>query len=144
MAKKPTKAKAKKTTKKVVAKKTTKKVVAKKVTAATPKLASSAVANKQTKVEIYTDLAEATGLEKKSVKKVMEALQNQIARHLKNRGSGEITLPELGIKVRRAVKPATKARKGRNPFTGEEIMIKAKPKRTTAKVTALKALKELV
>ena len=50
----------------------------------------------------------------------------------------------LGIKVRKAIKPATKSRKGRNPFTGEEITISAKPKRTTAKVTALKALKELV
>ena len=111
---------------------------------ATSKFATSAIADKQTKAEIYTDLAEAIGLDKKSIKNVMMALQNQITRHLKQRGSGEISLPELGIKVRKAVKPATKARKGRNPFTGEEITIAAKPKRTTAKVTALKALKELV
>tara|TARA_R110000868_G_scaffold14120_7_gene66002 strand:+ start:3631 stop:4044 length:414 start_codon:yes stop_codon:yes gene_type:complete len=137
MVKKTTKAKAKKTV-------AATKVTVKKAPAAVSKLATSAVPKKQTKVEIYTDLAEATGLEKKAVKSVMEALQNQIARHLKQRGSGEITLPELGIKVRKAIKPATKSRKGRNPFTGEEITISAKPKRTTAKVTALKALKELV
>ena len=141
MVKKSTKAKKAVKAKKVAVKKvTTKKAAA----SSTPKFATSAVPNKQTKVEIYNDLAAATGLEKKSIKQVMEALQNQIARHLKPRGSGEITLPELGIKVRKAVKPATKARKGRNPFTGEEITISAKPKRTTAKVSALKALKELV
>ena len=41
-------------------------------------------------------------------------------------------------------KPATKARTGRNPQTGEEIEIKAKPKRTVVKALPLKALKEIV
>jgi nucleoid DNA-binding protein len=41
-------------------------------------------------------------------------------------------------------KPARKARKGINPFTGEEMMFKAKPARNVVKVTALKRLKEMV
>lgn len=38
-------------------------------------------------------------------------------------------------------KPATKAKKGRNPFTGEEIMIKAKSARRVVKVRVLKKFK---
>ena len=41
-------------------------------------------------------------------------------------------------------KPARKARKGINPFTGEEMMFKAKPAHNVVKVRALKALKEMV
>lgn len=41
-------------------------------------------------------------------------------------------------------KPATKARKGVNPFTGEEMMFKAKPASKTVKVSALKGLKDMV
>ena len=40
-------------------------------------------------------------------------------------------------------KPATKARKGINPFTKEEIMFKAKPARKVVKVRPLKALKDM-
>jgi nucleoid DNA-binding protein len=54
-----------------------------------------------------------------------------------------VTLPGL-LKIKRVEKPATKARMGRNPATGQEIMIKAKPKRTVVKAMALKALKEIV
>jgi hypothetical protein len=41
-------------------------------------------------------------------------------------------------------KPATKARKGVNPFTGVEMMFKAKPASKTVKVAALKGLKDMV
>jgi len=40
------------------------------------------------------------------------------------------------------VKPATKARKGINPFTGEETMFKAKPASIQVKVRPLKKMKE--
>jgi nucleoid DNA-binding protein len=48
----------------------------------------------------------------------------------------------MKITVKR--KPATKARKGINPFTGEEMMFKAKPARNVIKVRPLKKLKEMV
>jgi nucleoid DNA-binding protein len=52
-------------------------------------------------------------------------------------------LPGLAkIKVIR--KPATKERKGINPFTGEEAVFKAKPARNVIKIQPLKALKDMV
>jgi nucleoid DNA-binding protein len=103
-----------------------------------------AAKDKQSKAEIITSLCEETGMAKKEVKAVLTALSNQAQRHLISRGSGEFVVPELGVKLRRVKRPATKARKGRNPFTGEEIMIKAKPARLSIKATPLKALKDLI
>ena len=48
------------------------------------------------------------------------------------------------MKIKVVRKPATKARKGTNPFTGEEMMFKAKPARNVVKVLALKGLKSMV
>ena len=74
----------------------------------------------------------------------MDAMADLAHRHLKKKGSGEFTVPSLGIKLRRVMKPARKARKGINPFTGEEIMIKAKPATTSVRAVALKAIKDAV
>jgi hypothetical protein len=41
-------------------------------------------------------------------------------------------------------KPATKARRGINPFTGEETIFKAKPARNVVKIRPLKNLKDMV
>ena len=41
-------------------------------------------------------------------------------------------------------KPATKARKGTNPFTGEEMMFKAKPARKIVRARPVKAAKDAV
>ena len=102
------------------------------------------IATKQTKSQILSDLAEETGLTKKEVAAVLDALAAQALRHLKKKGSGEFSIPSLGLKLRRIIKPARKARKGVNPFTGEEIMIKAKPATTSVRATPLKALKDSV
>lgn len=103
-----------------------------------------AITTKQTKAQIVTTIAEETGLPKRDVLGVLTALGNVARRHLLKRGSGEFTIPEVAIKLRRVTKPATKARKGRNPFTGEEITIKAKPARNSVRATPLKALKEAI
>ena len=47
------------------------------------------------------------------------------------------------MKLKVVRKPATKARKGSNPFTGEETMFKAKPARNLVKVRPLKKVKEM-
>jgi len=104
----------------------------------------SVVTEKQTKSQILSTLAEDTGLTKKEIAAVLDSLAGLAQAHLKKRGSGEFTVPSLGVKLRRVIKPARKARKGINPFTGEEIMIKAKPATTSVKATALKALKDSV
>ncbi len=133
--------------KKKAAKKTVKKTVAKKKTAA--KKAPAAVAlksipAKQTKTQIIQAVAEETGMTRKQVTEVFGSLGSLIQRHMQKRGSGEFTIPETGVKIRRVRKPARKARMGRNPATGETIKIAAKPASTVVKVTALKSLKDTV
>jgi len=97
-----------------------------------------------TKSEIYTTIADDTGLTKKDVAAVFESLSGQIKKNLGGRGGpGIFTVPGL-LKMRVVKKPATKARKGINPFTGEEMMFKAKPASKTVKVAALKGLKDMV
>lgn len=138
-----TKAKAKKTTAKKSKTKAKRKTSASK-SANVIKFPSSVVAKKQTKAQIFTELAETTGLKKNDVKNLFAALRNLVERHLKAKGSGQFIIPELGVKIRRVSKKATKARKGRNPFTGEEITIPAKPARKAVRATVLKNLKEVV
>ena len=97
-----------------------------------------------TKSEIYTTIADDTGLTKKDVAAVFESLSGQIKKNLGGRGGpGMFTVPGL-LKMRVVKKPARKARKGVNPFTGEEMMFKAKPASKTVKVAALKGLKDMV
>ena len=102
------------------------------------------IGTKQTKSQILSAIAADTDLSKKNVAAVMDSLASLAHCHLKKKGSGEFSVPSLGIKLRRVIKPARKARKGINPFTGEEIMIKARPETTTVRATALKALKDAV
>ena len=73
---------------------------------------------------------------------VFDSLTNLIQRDLK-KGPGVYTVPGL-MKIKVVRKPATRARKGVNPFTGEEMMFKAKPARNIVKVLALKGLKDMV
>ncbi|MEJ2462812.1 MAG: HU family DNA-binding protein [Candidatus Thiodiazotropha sp.] len=93
---------------------------------------------------MLTTLSEETGLARKDVAAVFSCMSDLITRHVQKRGSGEFSIPDCGIKVRRVVKPRTKARMGRNPATGEEIKIPAKPAKTVVKLTALKALKDKI
>ena len=95
-----------------------------------------------TKTQLLATLSKDSGLSKKDIATVLEGLSDVIARHLKKRGAGQFTLPGL-LKIKTVKKPATKARKGINPFTGEETMFKAKPARTLVKVQPLKALKDM-
>ena len=60
---------------------------------------------------------------------------------MQKRGSGEFTVPVLGIKVRRVKKKATKPRKMISPLTGQEALVPGKPLRMAIKLTALKPLK---
>mgnify|MGYP001821343345 FL=1 len=125
-----------------VKKKVAKKVAAKKSTVAAP--AVKAITTKQTKTQIIAALAESTGLSKKDIGNVFGGLGDMIEAHMKKRGSGEFTIPDTGVKIRRVKKPARKARMGRNPATGEAMKIAAKPASTVVRVTALKALKDTI
>ena len=96
----------------------------------------------RSKSDILNTLAEATELSKKEVQTVLDALESLIEEDL-TKGPGVFNLPQM-LKIYVHNKPATKARPGRNPLTGEEIMIKAKPASKVVKVRPLKKLKEMI
>lgn len=104
---------------------------------------TAAVTKKMTKTGILNEIAEQTDLSRKQVDSVLSELESLIERHVKKRAVGEFTLPGL-LKVRAVKRPATKKRMGRNPATGAEIVIPAKPATTRVRVTPLKRLKEMV
>jgi nucleoid DNA-binding protein len=120
-----------------VKKKAAKKKVAKK------KVAASAVKKPPTKTEILNHISAETELSRKEVTAVLDSLAGLIEKNIKPRGPGFFNLPGL-LKIKVIKKPATKARKGTNPFTGEEMMFKAKPARKVVKVLPLKGLKDMV
>jgi nucleoid DNA-binding protein len=72
-----------------------------------------------TKSAILDEIAGNTGLTKKQVSSVFDELTTLIERHIKKGAVGQFALPGL-MKIEVKRKPATKARKGINPFTGEE------------------------
>lgn len=100
------------------------------------------IAERQNKTQILQHISDVTELNKKQVQAVLDELTNIIEGHIKKKGVGEFVLPGL-LKITTVKKPATKARKGINPFTGEEVTFKAKPASTSVKVRALKKLKEM-
>ncbi|MDF1759996.1 MAG: HU family DNA-binding protein [Coxiellaceae bacterium] len=139
--KRKTTVKKKSTAKKTVArKKPAKKVTAKK--AATKKVVTTAISKAMNKSQVMTHIAEHTDLSKKQISEVFECMGNLMHRHLRKRAAGEFTVPGL-MKCTVKRKPATKARKGINPFTGEPTTFKAKPARNVVKVRPLKKLKEM-
>jgi len=102
-----------------------------------------AAAKPMTKTEILSALAEGTGLNRKEVANVLEELGELLGKSLGKRGPGVFNIPGL-MKVKVIRKPATKARKGINPFTKEEQMFKAKPARNVGQILPLQGLKDMV
>ncbi len=141
VAKKAVKKVAAKVSKKSVAKGKSSKMAAKK--APVKKLSLSSVDKAFTKGQLFTTLAGSTGLQRKEISNLFDDLGTVIAAHLKKQGPGQFTMPGL-VKISVKHKPATKARKGVNPFTGEEMMFKAKPARNVVKVRPLQRLKAMV
>ncbi|WP_020209230.1 HU family DNA-binding protein [Gilvimarinus chinensis] len=128
------------TAKKAPAKKAAPKKAAPKAAAPAKKI--TAIRERYNKTQILNQIAENTELSKKQVQAVLDELSDVIEGHIKKRACGEFVLPGL-LKIQTVKKPATKARKGINPFTGEETMFKAKPATTTVKLRPLKKLKEM-
>jgi len=125
--------------KKAPAKKPAAKPAAKKAAPAKP---GAIVKDPMSKTQMVTEIAESASISKKEVSAVLEELGLIIERHVRKGAAGQFTLPGL-LKVQVIRKPATKARKGINPFTGEETMFKAKPARNVVKVRPLKKLKDM-
>jgi len=96
-----------------------------------------------TKSAIMEEISGNTALTKKQVSSVLDELSILIERHIKKGAVGQFGVPGL-MKIEVKRKPATKARKGINPFTGEETIFKAKPARNVVKIRPLKKLKDMV
>lgn len=106
-------------------------------------MTKQAKTNRRRQSETIERIADYTEIPKKDVKAVLEALADEVIIDLQDTRLGQFNFPFLGLKLRRVRKPARKARKGRNPFTGEEMMFKAKPAHIVVKATVLKSLKGL-
>lgn len=102
----------------------------------------TAIREPYTKAKLIAAISEDTGLTRKEVAGVFESLGDFMHRHLKKRSAGTFTLPGLA-KFTVSTKKATRARKGINPFTGEETTFAAKPARRVVKIRALKGVKEM-
>ncbi len=105
---------------------------------------SNALSQKQTKSQIIAAIAEETNLSKKDVQAVLLSVKSLAGRHLIKNGSGEFTVPEIGVKLRRVDKPARPAGKAKNPFTGEMVDVDARPASLSVRATAMKAIKDVV
>jgi nucleoid DNA-binding protein len=94
---------------------------------------------RMSKTELIEAIATQTGLEKKQVSAVLDALNDVVYKELK--AENEVVLPGL-LKLTAVTKPATPEREGINPFTKEKTIFKAKPARKVIKPRPLKALKD--
>ncbi len=97
----------------------------------------------RTKGSIYSEIAAHTGLTRKQVVAAFDILTTMITSDLGKKGCGTFNLFGLA-KMRTVAKPATKARKGINPFTGQEQTFKAKPASRKVRIRAMKGLNEAV
>ena len=107
--------------------------------------APAAAKKAPSKSEVTNNIAEATGLSRKEVTSVVEALQAEIKKALGNKGPGSFAIPGL-VKIEKKKVPARPARKNvDNPFKpGEKMDVAAKPASIKIKVRALKNLKDMV
>ncbi|MCA9233856.1 MAG: HU family DNA-binding protein, partial [Planctomycetales bacterium] len=104
-------------------------------------MAKAPVKKAPTKTEIFASVAEATGLQKKDVAAVFDALTDEIAKSLSKKGPQNFTIPGL-CKIVVQHKPAQPAKKNvPNPFKPGELMdVAAKPAKNVVKVRPLKKL----
>ena len=94
-----------------------------------------------TKTELFTQIAEYSELKKSDVKGVMDALAVIGYKELKKTGAFLVPGFAKFVVIK---KPATKARKGINPFTKEPTVFKAKPARKVIKARPVKAAKDAI
>ena len=96
-----------------------------------------------TKAQVIAEISNSTELDKKSVARCFDSLQDVIRKQLTGRGPGEFVIPGL-VKLRVVKKPATKERAGINPFTKEPMTFPAKPASKSVRARPIKAIKEAV
>jgi nucleoid DNA-binding protein len=107
---------------------------------AAAKKAATRVPDKLTSASVVEYLAEKNNLGRKEVKQVLEELFEVVSAGVM-RGE-RVTLGKIGRMFIR-VRPARAAHMGRNPLTGQEIKIPAKPATKVPRFTFSKTFKEV-
>jgi len=123
------------------AKKSPKKPVRKPAKKAAPKASAAPVRSVLSKSALVHHLAGTSGAAAKDVRAVIAALEETIRASISRKGPRTFVLPGV-LKITAVAVPAKKARKGINPFTGEETVFKAKPATVKVKVRPMKKLKD--
>ncbi|CAL7961457.1 conserved hypothetical protein [Gammaproteobacteria bacterium] len=114
----------------------------KKAVKAKPTTKSLSIKKVFSKSEIVNSIAEVAELGKKQATIAIDWLAHIIKAHISKSGPGVFVFPGIA-KFKVVRKPATKARKGKNPFTGEPMTFAAKPARNAVKIKPLKKLKDI-
>jgi nucleoid DNA-binding protein len=78
---------------------------------------------KLTQPELVEELAEETGWSKSDVRRFLDGLYNVIENNMREGYRVQVA----GVLIEPKLRAAMKKRKGRNPRTGEEVQIKARP-----------------
>ncbi len=102
---------------------------------------SEGTGGKLSKAQLFERMAELSGLTKKEVDAAYRALLSVVAARL--RSAGMITLPGIAT-VKAVKKDALPERPGKDPFSGEPKIFKARPASVKVRLGALKALKDAV
>ena len=103
--------------------------------------ASKSVKSILSKSELASHLADASGVDGKSVKAVLAALESTVLSAISKKGAQAFVLPGL-LKLTAVSVPAKPKRFGKDPFTGAERWFPAKPASTKVKVRPLKKVKD--
>jgi nucleoid DNA-binding protein len=103
----------------------------------------AAATSRRSRGDVVKQIAAGTDLKPRQVREVFDALSSIMAADLGKKGCGEFNFNGL-VKLRTVNKPATKARMGRNPFTGQDVMLKAKPASRKVRARALRPLNAMV
>ncbi|MDP3859086.1 MAG: HU family DNA-binding protein [Stagnimonas sp.] len=119
-----------------------KKAAAKKV-APVKTVAAKTIKTTLNKTGLLAHVAEQSGVELKSVRLVLAALESAIGSSMSKKGAGSFVLPGL-LKITSVKIPAKPKRKGLNPFTKQEQWFAAKPASVKIRVRPLKKLKDAV
>lgn len=102
---------------------------------------SSKPAKARSMSDVLSTIAEETALTRKQVSAVVNSLITLMKKDLSKSGAFALSGVFKAVVIH---KPATKERKGINPFTKQEVVFKAKPARNVVKIRPLKALKDSV
>ena len=122
------------------AKKSVKKAAKKPAKKSAPK-APQSIKTVLSKSALVAHLAEASQVAAKDARALLAALEDTIRVSISKKGPRTFMLPGL-LKITVTSVPAKKARKGINPFTGQETLFKAKPATMKVKVRPMKKLKD--